>query len=234
MAAHQIGVPTLREEIIAADTPRHRDVPLSTLQRFLAGRHRTQDHHVDLCAVFAAKHPGDSAQDRAGELGAALCGFFPEAESLSENWVGDRHKAMAYDLKARPSGRGRPPSTQYARFTFEKSPHGSHFYWRDESRPDDPDSRHTQLDGPKFRYEGVAVQIEKGLMLGVSRDMLTRKPRIALMTKKPDSVGYPGGEFTCEMLSGTDMGYFKVEQISMSAGFGEEVSQGPAPGSHED
>ena len=56
MEENRIGTPTLQYRIIEAD-PRRREIPLSTLQRFITGAHHTQDHHVALCHAFVRDLP---------------------------------------------------------------------------------------------------------------------------------------------------------------------------------
>ena len=56
MEENRIGTPTLLYRIIEAD-PRRREIPLSTLQRFITGAHHTQDHHVALCHAFVRDLP---------------------------------------------------------------------------------------------------------------------------------------------------------------------------------
>jgi len=55
MKEHQIGAPTLAKRIEEAH-PRHMEIPLKTLQRFLAGK-RTQDMALNICAAFVEKLP---------------------------------------------------------------------------------------------------------------------------------------------------------------------------------
>jgi hypothetical protein len=74
MRAHRIGAPTLQARIIEADAPRFREVPLSTLQRFLRDAHRTADAHVALCAEFLEK-AGESVAAEDTGFAPALAGF---------------------------------------------------------------------------------------------------------------------------------------------------------------
>jgi hypothetical protein len=55
MKEHVIGVPTLAERIKKAN-PRQMEVPVKTLQRFLAGK-RTRDMALNICASFVKTLP---------------------------------------------------------------------------------------------------------------------------------------------------------------------------------
>lgn len=72
MRIHHIGVPALAERIQAAH-PRGTEIPISTLQRFLDGRTRTNEDAVRLCYGFAE---GLTASDSTAALGEALSIFY--------------------------------------------------------------------------------------------------------------------------------------------------------------
>lgn len=76
MRENCIGTPTLQFRIVEADAPRHREIPLSTLQRFLTARHHTQEHHVALCHGFVAGLPYYGEGSELALLGQGLAGFF--------------------------------------------------------------------------------------------------------------------------------------------------------------
>lgn len=79
MEKNRMGTPTLQVRIIAADVPRHREIPLSTLQRFLSARHHTQDHHVALCHAFVRELPFYGEGRDFEEFGAVLNTFLRQA-----------------------------------------------------------------------------------------------------------------------------------------------------------
>ncbi|MFD2855755.1 hypothetical protein ACFSZS_14630 [Seohaeicola zhoushanensis] len=81
MRAHRIGVPTLCALVIDRD-PRQREMPLSTLQRFLRGKHRTGDAYVTQCAQFLEREGFMLAEERdpLADLGGAMAGFWSGAE----------------------------------------------------------------------------------------------------------------------------------------------------------
>ncbi|RIK59422.1 MAG: hypothetical protein DCC64_15855 [Planctomycetota bacterium] len=106
MRDHKIGVPTLRERICKAtgrirNTPSGDDpylVPQKTLQRFLAGSHRTQDLVLVPIAEFAKSLP---ARNVVEELAAAASGFFSQSDPSEAK--GSRASAAIagkYDLLA--------------------------------------------------------------------------------------------------------------------------------------
>lgn len=70
--AHRIGTRTLATRITES-SPRGTEVPLKTLQNFLADARRTNDVLVALCARFAAALP---LPDPAGELGLSMAEFY--------------------------------------------------------------------------------------------------------------------------------------------------------------
>ena len=76
MEENRIGTPTLLYRIIEAD-PRRREIPLSTLQRFITGAHHTQDHHVALCHAFVRELPYYGEGRDVAQFGDALASFFP-------------------------------------------------------------------------------------------------------------------------------------------------------------
>lgn len=75
MRAHKIGVPSLRGRIEGSD-PRHREIPLSTLQRFIAGTHETSDHHVMLCYEFAKDLPYFGQDAALMQFGQGIIAYF--------------------------------------------------------------------------------------------------------------------------------------------------------------
>lgn len=72
MEAHRIGTPTLQLRIMTADA-RGRELPLSTLQRFISGSHRTSDAYVDMCRRFLESV---GAPEAAPDFGATLAAYF--------------------------------------------------------------------------------------------------------------------------------------------------------------
>jgi hypothetical protein len=80
MKRNRIGAPGLAERIQAAH-PRGTEIPISTLQRFLAGRMRTNDDAVRLCHGFAESL---TASDCIAALGEALSAFY-DAKADREN-----------------------------------------------------------------------------------------------------------------------------------------------------
>lgn len=72
MANHRIGVIRLAIRITEAN-PRKPDIPIKTLQRFLAGRHRTNDMYVGFFQRFAESLPDP---DPIGVLGRSLATMY--------------------------------------------------------------------------------------------------------------------------------------------------------------
>ena len=80
---HGIGVPALQQRIADAieDTPDR--IPLKSLQRFLAGTHRTEDALVHLCIVFLSKVI-PFAQEM--DMARSLAQFFRYAPVFAESY----------------------------------------------------------------------------------------------------------------------------------------------------
>jgi hypothetical protein len=72
MADHRIGVIKLAARITQA-SPRRPEIPIKTLQRFLAGRHRTNDMYVRFFQHFAEGLPDP---DPIGELGRSMAAMY--------------------------------------------------------------------------------------------------------------------------------------------------------------
>ncbi len=83
---HKVGVPTLQLRIAEAIGDENPDrVPLKSLQRFLAGTHRTDDALVDHCARFLAMVAPPDLDDVAGK---ALGSFFTSGAVIDETLEG--------------------------------------------------------------------------------------------------------------------------------------------------
>lgn len=109
MTDHGIGVPTLRTRIIEADKPRHRDIPLTTLQRFLRDKHRTSDHHVALCDTFLDAVGASSAGPDFAQAVAAF--YAPGAEKAGERLAGLVGNYVGSELPIADVDPVRPPQT---------------------------------------------------------------------------------------------------------------------------
>lgn len=76
MREHRIGVPTLAKRITDA-SPRKQEIPIKTLQRFLAGHMRTYDSYVSLFNRFAENLPD---HDPIGTFAKAISSFYRSEE----------------------------------------------------------------------------------------------------------------------------------------------------------
>lgn len=81
MERSAIGVPTLQKEIAIANDVVLDRIPLSTLQRFLADSHRTNDSFIGFCEALARTLP---VADPLGDLTRSLAGMFEGASGASE------------------------------------------------------------------------------------------------------------------------------------------------------
>lgn len=177
MEEHCIGTPTLQLRIIEADAPRKRELPLSTLQRFLAGSHRTTDVYVEMCARFL-EHVGALAER--SDFGAALAAFIGDGET----W-GDRLAAeYAGDFLVRAGEQYGPPLESFA--TFSPVP-GQPFLAVREKGFNLPGGEGGRRRHP---YEGVLVA-NLPLVHVMLRSTVTRQPKIYYL--KPVDQSGKGG-----------------------------------------
>lgn len=77
MRRHRIGVPALAKRVTDV-APRKQEIPIKTLQRFLAGHIWTIDSYVSLFQRFAENLPDP---DPIGSLGKAMAGFYRATDS---------------------------------------------------------------------------------------------------------------------------------------------------------
>lgn len=189
MEVNRIGTPTLQSRIIQADTPHHRVIPLSTLQRFLANKHHTLDHHMDLCQAFAKALPYYAEGTEIPQLGAALLAFLnppmnlKECEALCDSL--DQEVAGSYDTESEPVGGGSPPdprgSNRYtSEVTLTPAPGNAYLQAR-EIVPDAGNAGGT----PERRALHDGVLIPRGEVFYIFlRNALTRQPKSYTLGKR--------------------------------------------------
>ncbi len=97
MRSHDMGVPTLAKRIKNAH-PRKLEIPIKTLQRFLADTHRTNDLHVALCSDFVEGLP---CPDPIGALGKALAEFY--ASQGADRYAGNFVLTVSYKISGKRS-----------------------------------------------------------------------------------------------------------------------------------
>lgn len=200
MEAHRIGTPTLQLRIMEADA-RGRELPLSTLQRFVTGSHRTSDAYVDMCRRFLESV---GAPDEAAAFDG-LHGFFGQPESPEEqnklvSFLEER-VAGEYETRTRPSTQGGqmpypPESSLIASRASFVAVAGKPYLEVREFVPD-----HMNVErAPNRRsaYEGALVGIPP-LMHIFLRSALTRQPKtytlaLAEIESNPEGVTVLEGE----------------------------------------
>jgi hypothetical protein len=106
MREHKIGTPTLAKRIKASH-PRHMEIPLKTLQRVLAGKIRTHDMALSICAAFVDKLPDRPLLFDA--LGEALHDVYAkEADVIAGAYTVSAHEIVISELtittRPRPEG----------------------------------------------------------------------------------------------------------------------------------
>lgn len=170
MEQTRIGTPTLQSKIIEADTPHHRELPLSTLQRFLGGRRRTQDHYVAMCDKFVKTLAGYDERQASIALGAMLSGFLTAPSPIGKPGHGlseilAAQFAGTYDGRSTQAhANGKAGSSQ---LTLTQVP-GTHYLEALEQVRDARGRRHI--------YEGALV-LSTQPYFALLRNALTRQPR---------------------------------------------------------
>lgn len=148
MEQHRIGTPTLQFRIIEADA-RGRELPLSTLQRFVAGSHRTSDAYVDMCRQFleSAGMAGEAV-----DVGEALAVHFGDENSERARGLAAAfaHEFMIY---ATPWDQERSGDGPYAIARCDQVPDKPYLKVAEEAR----DMPRPGASPRRHRYEGTLV-----------------------------------------------------------------------------
>lgn len=187
METHKIGVPRLAEDIRRADREKNRSIPLSTLQRFLRGTHRTSDEYVALISNFV-KGTEQGKTSRFEEIARALSGTFdigaPKDSALLAR-LGHRICILAY-----------PDGTEHERLrSTDMVPFSEAAFWKPGRQsyllveetitvPGEGDEG-DDCEDPVFKYEGVAVSAGADKLFIVTREAVTGKPRSAILINNP-------------------------------------------------
>lgn len=165
MERHRIGTPTLQARIADAAGRTLDEVNNKTLQRFLAGKHRTNDAFVWLCQKFLM---GTDSEDPVREFGdAALRFLLPEDAGR-----GVAAATGTYRLTSRVEDE--TEERDYSKLTLH--PVDGRDYLRAEEEVVDLRGRARQGEDNPLRFEGVALARSGGLSL-ILRDVLTRHPK---------------------------------------------------------
>lgn len=176
MQDHRIGTPTLQYRIIEADEPRRREIPLSTLQRFITGSHHTQDHHVALCHAFVSDLPYYGEGRDIAQFGEALFGF------VQDQAQGREREALIARLESEFAGTYEAAS---AHLTLSASDGQPWLIARETARcelnPDKYAERAAnELSRRRRAREGVMVLISSCIYI-MLRDSLTRQPKLCCL-----------------------------------------------------
>ncbi len=186
MEEHRIGTPTLQLRIIEADA-RQRELPLSTLQRFVAGSHRTMDSYVDMCRRFLE---GTGAQAEPGDIGEALAARFGDGDAKQARELAAAF-ANEYVIHADPWDSTRAAGLPYAVVRFDRVPEKPYLKIAEEAH----DMPRQAQPARRHRYEGALV-FNGRLVHAFLRSCLTRQP-------KTYTLRYPGsGQTTTTLLEG--------------------------------
>lgn len=181
MEEHRVGVPTLQYRIIKADEPRHREIPLSTLQRFLGRKHQTQEHHVVLCHAFVKELPYYGEGRDIAQFGTAFFGF------LNTRLQGGEREALAARLKSEFAGSYEAAGTH---LTLEDAGDEPYLLARERSgcvlaAEYSEEQAQREVARRRRMREGVMVLIAAGIYVAL-RDSLTRQLRLCSLTHTAD------------------------------------------------
>lgn len=211
MQENRIGTPALQYRIIKSDEPRHREIPLSTLQRFVTGKHHTQEHHVALCHAFVKDLPYYGEGRDLAQFAGALAMVFeiPEerieramqAQRLSRDIAG-RYEVYAllekeFDLDRKGTWTRTGFDVPYAEITFEAAPDENHLRVRESVfNPERAHPFDKGKAGTRLPYEGAFISLDwRGII--VMRNMLTRLPKIYwIRDEKRSAMWGLGSEFS--------------------------------------
>jgi hypothetical protein len=191
MEESRIGTPTLQVRVIEADKPRHREIPLSTLQRFLTGSHRTSDHHVSLCHDFVKELPYYGEGKDIALFGAAASSFFHQPldkDSRAALMAAlERDVLGAYDA-FRPPREGGPLRLGDSHISNISFTLAGDSPWL-EVREDVFGLSRTET---RQKFEGAALYAAPHLHIFL-RDLFTRRPRLYTLERK--TVAAEQGEY---------------------------------------
>jgi hypothetical protein len=205
MEQHRIGTPTLQARIAGSSDRSLDEVNNKTLQRFLAGRHRTNDSFVWLCHKFTL---GVDAADPAREFGDAACRFYQHNDDADAV----RDAAGEYEIAACAEDRGSEP-VAYSKLKLD--PVADRPFLRAlESVIDHRAGEQNVPDDSPLEFEGVAFARVKGLSI-VLRDVLTRRQRWHLFYPVPGDGEYAGSVMTPSH-QGTTVGHNDVNRIEVT------------------
>lgn len=187
MEENCIGAPTLQERIIKADAPRHREIPLSTLQRFLTGSHRTSDHHVSLCYDFVKDLAYYGEGKDIALFGAAAFSFFQQPSDTTEDRA-ERIAMLERDILGSYEAYRPPPQdnplplwdSHISNISF--SPAGDS-PWLEVHE----DVFGMSVTKTRYKFEGVAFYAAPLLHIFL-RDLFSRQPRLFTLEKTMVSV----------------------------------------------
>lgn len=194
MDSQQIGVPSLQQRLASATGRSAQEIPLSTLQRFLAGRHRTNDVFVKICQTFVL---GLSAPEGYAAFGEALSGFYRAGEGESVSGAATCARLAGEFRVFRRGNDGEPASGSFAVIAFAAVANAP-FCEASESVTDGPDSPHANSLRTRRRdFDGVALARSGGLLV-LLRDVVTRADkayRFDDVSESPDARRLAGHGF---------------------------------------
>jgi hypothetical protein len=193
MREHGIGTPTLKYKIEEADQPRRREIPLSTLQRFLADSHHTSEHHVTLCHAFVRDLPYYGEDSELRQFGGALFSFLQGAlhdeDRAALNAVLEEKFVCAYETRTKPINEGGPlpypPETDLVESRISFEPVSGKPYLRAREFVSDL-LNVPHIPERRFAFDGVMLFAAPAIYVFL-RNSLTCKPKIYTLGQTPVS-----------------------------------------------
>jgi len=207
MERHSIGSPTLQARIADASGRTLDEVNNKTLQRFLAGRHRTNDAFVWLCQKFLM---GTESEDPVREFGDAALRFF-----LAEDAARDVAAVTGtYRLTCRDEDE--KEDRAYSALTLQPVEGRDYLHAEEEVADVRARARGKGDDNP-LRFEGVALARPGGISL-VLRDVLTRRPKWHSLYKAAvdrHRDGHYSGAVVTPVYMGSGLGANDVREVKV-------------------
>jgi hypothetical protein len=189
MTEHRIGTPTLQSQIINADAPRRRVIPLSTLQRFITGAHHTQDHHVALCHAFVSRLPYYGEGLDIAQFGEALALMFvlPPDDLARDGHartplpeIAGSYVVRAFGAREVAAAEFPGGPAEYALIEFEGRSNKGYLRVTEtvsRLRMANAGSSSSDIDETHIIYEGVYLPLDwRGIVF--LRNQLTRTPKV--------------------------------------------------------
>lgn len=237
LAQNGIGAPKLRDLIADANGLAFRKdggdpIALSTVQRFITGRHRVNDSFVRLCARFAEGLPDNDPVTTFGQQLSAFLGvrrgegdYPPVPSEVTGSYLCHAKRALPTGQLLRLISKNNPDDlVAYSRIEIDPIPDRPFASIRETVenwQAAASGAVDTELDTqPRRSYVGI-VACPEGLLFALMRNVTTGMPRVYWLTR---TAGDGMGGYGHESISNLDSG----EGIDRAVHTTVEVALAPA------